>query len=106
MFLSSYSKLNSFLKKTWIPDFVTNNIITPNDANINDDLSSIKQTMLDHVSKPLENGNTTPFYAMLKIMQNKEGAAKELADEILATLRNNTKTNPSPGTYVHKCMMS
>ena len=101
VFLNNYSRLSNLLKKSWIPHFVQAGIITPNDANIGDDLNSVKQTILDHVSKPLENGNTAPFNAMLKIMQNQEAAAKDLADEILAKLKNNTEKIPSAGTYVH-----
>ena len=97
VFLSNYSKLSNLLKKSWMPQFVEAGIITPNDADSDD----LKKMILDPVSRPLENGNTAPFYAMLRIMQNQEAAAKDLADEILAKLKSNTEKIPSAGMYIY-----
>lgn len=101
-FSNNYNRLTNLLQRAWIPDFVAAGIITANDANNIDGDPNPKLKMLNRVSESLQAYNSTPFYAMLSIMQNKEAAAKELADEILAELATTRDYEQMPGTYVPK----
>jgi len=55
-----------------LPYFVQSEIISINDeeriANISTSPEKVR-TLLTHISGPLEADNTTPFYTMLKIME-------------------------------------
>ena len=87
---------------SWIPEFVTSKIVTLDDAEgiRNDSCNNAKSKMLNYISGPLQAGKAAPFYHMLSIMQTKEAAAKELADEILAELATTSeKTSPIGNGY-------
>lgn len=93
VFSRNYKKFTNLVRTSWIPDFVATGIITLHDENtIRSDPNAIPM-MLERVSQPLQAGLITPFYNMLKIMRDKEEAAKNLADEIFAELESPTAGN-------------
>jgi len=65
------------------------------------------QELLSHISGPLQDGNTAPFYSLLEIMeQHSTQATRKLAEKMRSDLRSSVHINFPMNNHGEKCCNS
>ena len=63
------------------------------------------QELLSHISGPLQDGNTAPFYSLLEIMeQHGTQATRQLAEKMRSELNNSVCHNSSMNNHGENCL--